>query len=163
MNMDRKEAWAKEMDDAMQGLAAPQAAVRLAQAFRAMGQDVPQEWVEQAKAIMPAKERRRLTVSFANMGQAWAGARGPSGSGDVVMEVGESTIRLSFEEVEAGYLVQGRIGSGPWFLDTADGPVEIQAGTRFEQVVPSGEAMRFWNSTDEFEVPALGTMHPEGA
>lgn len=161
--MDNKDDWTKDFEGAIQGLGGSPLAVRAAQAFQALAPEVPDALVDKAKAIMPVKERSRLTVSVGGLGQAWAGARGGSGASHVVVEVGTSTLRLSFEETEQGYLVQGRIGSGPWFLDTHEGPVAIEPGTMFEQTVPTGEPMRFWNADEEFEVPPLGTMRPEGA
>ena len=162
MNIDGTEDWTQEFERAISGAAASPEAERLARGFRALAPSVPDELVDLAKAIMPAKERTQLRVSLSSLGQAWAGARG-SDTGHLLIDVGDSTLRLSYEDTEDGFLVQGRIGTGPWFLDTADGPIEIEPGTTFEQVVDPSQPMRFWNSTDEFEVPPLGTMRPEGA
>lgn len=161
--MDNKDDWTKDFEGAIQGLGGSPLAVRAARAFRALTPNVPDALVDQAEAIMPVKERIRLTATFGGLGQSWAGARGGGGASHVVIEAGASTLRLSFEETEKGYLVQGRIGSGLWFLDTAEGPVVIEPGTMFEQTVPPDEPMRFWNADEEFEVPPLGTMRPEGA
>lgn len=160
--MERQDDWAQDVESALRGGASSPMAARLARGFRAMPGPVPSELADLAKALMPAKERKKLSIRSFALGESWAGARG-GGSGHVVVEAPGSTLRLSFEETEDGFLVQGRIGAGHWFLDTQDGPVEIEPGKMFEQTVPTNAPLRFWNAEDEFEVPPLGTIGTEGA
>ena len=129
---------------------------------RAQFYDAPEDVVDRAKALMPARERRMMGLLRSTL--AWTGARVVAEDFQIVVGSADIQARLMYTRSGAEWLVMGKLPSSDWSAVRAGDVLQSDEEGRFSFAVSdlADSAFELIGPAGELSVPSAEELLASG-